>query len=63
MIKLPKTVTDQIMLCLTLTLFGCTSAMISLAVQEKPIPPDLKEFAQHMATGIFAGLGLNELSR
>jgi len=63
MIKLPKTVTDQIMLCITLILFGCASAMISLAVQQKPIPPDFKEFAQHIATGVFAALSVNELSK
>jgi len=61
--KLPKNTTDQIMLVLSLILFGCTSTMISLVVQEKPIPSDFKDFAQHIATGIFAGLTFNEITK
>jgi hypothetical protein len=61
--QLPENVTDQIMLCFVLILFGCASTMISLVVQEKPIPPDFKDFAQHIATGVFAGLSINKLTK
>lgn len=60
--KIPQTIADQTLLCVVLILFGCTSTMISLVLQEKPIPPDFKEFAQYIATGLFAGLSFNKLT-
>jgi hypothetical protein len=61
--EVPQTVADQTMLCITLILFGCTMTMISLVLQEKPIPPDFKEFSQYIATGVFAGFGFNRLTK
>jgi hypothetical protein len=61
--EIPQTVADQTMLCLALILFSCTITMISLVIQQKPIPPDFKEFAQYIATGVFAGFGFNRLTK
>ncbi len=61
--QLPTTVADQIMLCLALTLFSCTITMISLVIQEKPIPPDFKEFSERIAIGVLGGFGFNKLTK
>jgi hypothetical protein len=61
--QVPKNVTDQIMLCLVLILFGCASTMISLVIQEKPIPPDFKDFSEGLAIGVFSGLSINKLTK
>lgn len=63
MIKLPKTVIDQIMLCIVLVFLGCSSAMISLVIQQKPIPPDFKEFTENLGIGVISALSVNELSK
>jgi hypothetical protein len=61
--KVPKTVADQIMLIAVLILFGCSSTMISLVLQEKPIPPEFKDFAERIALIVATGLGINELTK
>jgi hypothetical protein len=61
--KLPKTVADQIILIVTLMLFGCTSTMISLVVQGKPIPPEFIDFAKDIGLIVATGVGINELTK
>lgn len=61
--EIPETVPHQILLIMALILFGCSSTMISLVLQEKPIPSDFKEFAQDIATGVFAGVSFNMITK
>lgn len=60
--KAPETITDQIFLCLTLTLFGLSAGMLSLALQEKPIPQAIENTAKDLAIGIFAGISVKKLT-
>ena len=60
--KLPETVTDQVMLCFVLILFGFSCAIIRLGMQQKPIPVEFKEISTHIATGVFAALTFKKIS-
>lgn len=60
--KVPETVTDQIVLIFALSLFGITIGMVSLALQEKPIPRELQETAKEIAIGTFAVITAKKLT-
>jgi hypothetical protein len=61
-LKMPESVADQIMLIFALTVFGCTSTMVSLALQGKPIPADFKDFTEKLAFGVLGGYSFNKLT-
>jgi|GEM_PF-2482150 len=60
--KLPETVTDQVVLCLALSLLGMTAGMVTLALQEKPIPQELQETTKEIAIGTFAVITAKKLT-
>lgn len=61
-LKLPETVTDQIVLIFALSLFSMTTAMVSLALQQKPIPKELPETTKELAIGTFAVITAKKLT-
>jgi len=60
--KFPETVTDQVVLIFALSLFGMTTGMLSLALQQKPIPRELQETIKEIAIGTFAVITAKKLT-